>query len=46
MLYATSKVRVVYDPKLMKVENSVKIIEDIGYGVNEVKHLKRYGLRF
>lgn len=39
VLYTTSKVRVVYDPKLTKVENFVKIIEDIGYGVKEIKHL-------
>ncbi|AFD00599.1 Cation transport ATPase cantaining heavy-metal-associated domain protein [Methanocella conradii HZ254] len=39
VLYTTSKVRVVYDPKLTKAENFVKIIEDIGYGVKEIKHL-------
>lgn len=37
VLYTTSKVKIVYDPKLTKVENFVKIIEDIGYGVREIK---------
>jgi copper chaperone CopZ len=39
VLYTTSKVRIVYDPVLTKVENFVKIIEDIGYGVKEIKPL-------
>lgn len=37
VLYTTSKVKIVYDPKITKVENFVKIIEDIGYGVKEIK---------
>lgn len=37
VLYTTSKVRVIYDPAVTKVENLVKIIEDIGYGVKEIK---------
>lgn len=39
VLYTTSKVKIVYDPALTKVENFVKIIEDIGYGVKEIKQL-------
>ena len=37
VLYTTSKVKVVYDPAVTKVENLVRIIEDIGYGVREIK---------
>ncbi len=37
VLYTTSKVKIVFDPALTKVENLVKIIEDIGYGVKEIK---------
>jgi copper chaperone len=39
VLYTTSKVKIVYDPALTKVENLVKIVEDIGYGVKEIKQL-------
>ena len=39
VLYTTSKVKIVYDPALTKVENFVKIVEDIGYGVKEIKQL-------
>ncbi len=39
VLYTTSKVKVVYDPELTKVENLVKIITDIGYGVKDIKPL-------
>ncbi|MGA9140647.1 MAG: cation transporter [Methanocella sp.] len=37
VLYTTSKLKVVYDPTLTKVENIVKIVEDIGYGVKEIR---------
>jgi copper chaperone len=37
VLYTTSKVRIVYDPDLTRVESFVRIIEDIGYGVKEIK---------
>ncbi len=39
VLYTTSKVRVIYDPTLTRVENFVRIIEDIGYDVKEIRHL-------
>ncbi|CAJ36989.1 cation transporter [Methanocella arvoryzae] len=37
VLYTSSKVKVVYDPEVTKVENIVKLIESIGYGVKDIK---------
>ncbi|HEY3272754.1 MAG TPA: cation transporter [Methanocella sp.] len=37
VLYTTSKVKIVYDPAQAKVEDFVKIVEDIGYGVKGIK---------
>jgi copper chaperone CopZ len=37
VFYTTSKAKVAFDPKAVKVEDLVKLIEGIGYGVKEVK---------
>lgn len=37
VLYTSSKVKVVYDPAATKVENLVKLIESLGYGVKDIK---------
>lgn len=37
VLYTSSKVKVVYDPAVTKIENIVKLIESIGYGVKDIK---------
>jgi copper chaperone CopZ len=39
ILYTTGKARVIYDPDKAKVEEFVKIVENLGYGVKEIKHL-------
>ena len=37
VLYTSSKVKVVYDPAATKIENIVKLIENLGYGVKDIK---------
>ena len=37
VIYTTSKVRVVFDPAATKIENLVKLIENLGYGVKDIK---------
>jgi copper chaperone CopZ len=37
VLYTTSKVKIDYDPAVAKVDDFVKLIEKLGYGVKEIK---------
>jgi copper chaperone len=37
VVYTTSKGKVVYDPDVVKVDDLVKAVKDLGYGVKGVK---------
>jgi copper chaperone len=37
VVYTTSKGKVVYDPDVIKVEDMIKTVKDLGYGVNGYK---------
>ncbi len=37
VVYTTSKGKVVYDPDVVKVEDLIKTVKDLGYGVKSYK---------
>jgi copper chaperone CopZ len=37
VVYTTSKGKVVYDPDVIKVEDMIKTVKDLGYGVKSYK---------
>lgn len=37
VVYTTSKGKVVYDPDVIKVEDMIKAVKDLGYGVKSYK---------
>ncbi len=37
VVYTTSKGKVVYDPDVVKIEDMIKAVKDLGYGVKSYK---------